>query len=239
MREMKKMTKTTKNNLITYGMVILLFVIMQVMVSTGNVSSLLTGLLVPLCAYIILAVSLNLTGFMCVGAFTSAFFSKCMADTIPVSGLRYFLALLIGAAAAGICGILIGIPVLRLKGDYLAIVTLAFGEIIKNIVNILFIERKKNNFIYSFYRKRRKRISFFHHRCPLLRASAGRGSHCKRSPGDYGDAERFHIFYQCDSDPDYPVYRIEPDSFQKRPGDYVYPRQPDCSGIGGDQYHEI
>lgn len=161
MREMKKMTKTTKNNLITYGMVILLFVIMQVMVSTGNVSSLLTGLLVPLCAYIILAVSLNLTvgilgelslghaGFMCVGAFTSAFFSKCMADTIPVSGLRYFLALLIGAAAAGICGILIGIPVLRLKGDYLAIVTLAFGEIIKNIVNILFIGRDENGFHFS------------------------------------------------------------------------------------------
>ena len=158
MREMKKMTKTTKNNLITYGMVILLFVIMQVMVSTGNVSSLLTGLLVPLCAYIILAVSLNLTvgilgelslghaGFMCVGAFTSAFFSKCMADTIPVSGLRYFLALLIGAAAAGICGILIGIPVLRLKGDYLAIVTLAFGEI---IVNILFIGRDENGFHFS------------------------------------------------------------------------------------------
>lgn len=161
MREMKKMTKTTKNNLITYGMVILLFVIVQVMVSTGNVSSLLTGLLVPLCAYIILAVSLNLTvgilgelslghaGFMCVGAFTSAFFSKCMADTIPVSGLRYFLALLIGAAAAGICGILIGIPVLRLKGDYLAIVTLAFGEIIKNIVNILFIGRDENGFHFS------------------------------------------------------------------------------------------
>ena len=158
MREMKKMTKTTKNNLITYGMVILLFVIMQVMVPTGNVSSLLTGLLVPLCAYIILAVSLNLTvgilgelslghaGFMCVGAFTSAFFSKCMADTIPVSGLRYFLALLIGAAAAGICGILIGIPVLRLKGDYLAIVTLAFGEI---IVNILFIGRDENGFHFS------------------------------------------------------------------------------------------
>lgn len=161
MREMKKMTKTTKNNLITYGMVILLFVIMQAMVSTGNVSSLLQGLLVPLCAYIILAVSLNLTvgilgelslghaGFMCVGAFTSAFFSKCMADAIPVAGLRYFLALLIGAATAGICGILIGIPVLRLKGDYLAIVTLAFGEIIKNIVNILFIGRDANGFHFS------------------------------------------------------------------------------------------
>lgn len=161
MREMKKMTKTTKNNLITYGMVILLFAVMQAMTLTGNVSSLLQGLLVPLCAYIILAISLNLTvgilgelslghaGFMCVGAFTGAFFSKCMADAIPAAGLRYFLALLIGAAAAGLCGILIGIPVLRLKGDYLAIVTLAFGEIIKNIVNILFIGRDANGFHFS------------------------------------------------------------------------------------------
>ena len=161
MSGMKKMTKTTRNNLITYAMVILLFVIMQTLVSTGNVSSLLQGLLVPLCAYIILAVSLNLTvgilgelslghaGFMCVGAFTGAFFSKCMADAIPAAGFRYFLALLIGAAAAGICGILIGIPVLRLKGDYLAIVTLAFGEIIKNIVNILFIGRDADGFHFS------------------------------------------------------------------------------------------
>ena len=153
--------KTTKNNIITYIMVILLFAVMQTLVSTGNVSSLLKGLLVPLCAYIILAVSLNLTvgilgelslghaGFMCVGAFTSAFFSKCTADLIPISGVRYLLALLIGAAAAGLCGILIGIPVLRLKGDYLAIVTLAFGEIIKNIVNILFIGRDENGFHFS------------------------------------------------------------------------------------------
>lgn len=158
---MKKLSKTTKNNMITYMMVIVLFIFMQTLVSTGNVSSLLQGLLVPLCAYIILAVSLNLTvgilgelslghaGFMCVGAFTSAFFSKCMADAIPTAGVRYFLALLIGAATAGLCGILIGIPVLRLKGDYLAIVTLAFGEIIKNIVNILFVGRDANGFHFS------------------------------------------------------------------------------------------
>ena len=158
---MKKINKTTKSNLITYGMVIVMFVIMQALVSAGRISSLLQGLLVPLCAYIILAVSLNLTvgilgelslghaGFMCVGAFTSAFFSKCMAEAIPAAGVRYVIALLIGAASAGICGILIGIPVLRLKGDYLAIVTLAFGEIIKNIVNILFIGRDENGFHFS------------------------------------------------------------------------------------------
>lgn len=158
---MKKMNKTTKNNLITYLMVVVIYIVVQALVVSGNVSSLLQGLLVPLCAYVILAVSLNLTvgilgelslghaGFMCVGAFTSAFFSKCMVDVIPAAGLRFFFALLIGAVSAGIFGVLIGIPVLRLKGDYLAIVTLAFGEIIKNIVNILFIGKDKNGFHFS------------------------------------------------------------------------------------------
>ena len=157
---LKKMNKNTKSNLITYGMVIAAFVIMQVLISTGSVSSLLEGLMVPLCIYVILAVSLNLVvgilgelslghaGFMCVGAFSSAFFSKCMRDVITVEPLRFLLALLIGIAVA-LFGILIGIPVLRLKGDYLAIVTLAFGEIIKNLVNVLFIGRDSNGFHFS------------------------------------------------------------------------------------------
>ena len=158
----KKMNKTFRDNLITYGMVIAAYVIMQILVSAGAVSSLIQGLLVPLCTYAILAVSLNLTvgilgelslghaGFMCIGAFTSAFFSKVMENTAMPSGLRFFCALLIGAAFAGIFGLLIGIPVLRLKGDYLAIVTLAFGEIIKNLVNILFVGLDENGFHISF-----------------------------------------------------------------------------------------
>ena len=55
-----KMNKTTKNNFVTYGIVILLFVIVQTLSATGNLSRLLTGLLVPLCVYTIAAVSLNL-----------------------------------------------------------------------------------------------------------------------------------------------------------------------------------
>ena len=58
---MKKMNKTTKNNLITYLMVIVIYIVAQALVMSGSVSSLLQGLLVPLCAYVILAVSLNLT----------------------------------------------------------------------------------------------------------------------------------------------------------------------------------
>ena len=62
-----------------------------------------------------------------------------MRDVIENSIVRFLLALLIGVVVAAIFGVIIGIPVLRLKGDYLAIVTLAFGEIIKNLVNVLYI----------------------------------------------------------------------------------------------------
>lgn len=158
---LKKMNKNTKSNLITYGIVIVAFVVMQVLIGTGSISSLLEGIMVPICIYVIMAVSLNLVvgilgelslghaGFMCVGAFSSAFFSKCMKDVIENGALRFFLAMLIGIAVAAVFGILIGIPVLRLKGDYLAIVTLAFGEIIKNLVNVLFIGKDSNGFHFS------------------------------------------------------------------------------------------
>ncbi len=162
MQTMKKikLEKNTKNSLITYGMVIAAYLIMQGLVVTDNLSSLMQGLLVPLCIYSIMAVSLNLTvgilgelslghaGFMCIGAFTSAFFSKCTVGIMP-DGLRFFCAILIGAAVAGLCGLLIGIPVLRLKGDYLAIVTLAFGEIVKNLVNAFYIGRDSHGLHFS------------------------------------------------------------------------------------------
>ena len=75
---------------------------------------------------------------MCVGAFSSALFSQVAADSIPQVP-RFILAILVGAAVAALFGVIIGIPVLRLRGDYLAIVTLAFGEIIKNLINVLYI----------------------------------------------------------------------------------------------------
>lgn len=151
----KNMSKTTKNNFITYAMVIVLFAVVQTLSSTGNLSNLLTGLLVPLCVYTIAALSLNLVvgfsgelslghaGFMCVGAYSSALFSQVVKDSIP-SVPRLIIAILIGAVVAGVFGILIGIPVLRLRGDYLAIVTLAFGEIIKNLINILYVGVDEN-----------------------------------------------------------------------------------------------
>ena len=146
--------------MINYGIVIVLFVIVQALSSTGNLSRLLMGLLVPLCVYTIASVSLNLVvgfsgelslghaGFMCVGAFSSALFSQVVADSIPQVP-RFILAILVGAAVAALFGVIIGIPVLRLRGDYLAIVTLAFGEIIKNLINVFFIGKDANGFHFS------------------------------------------------------------------------------------------
>lgn len=154
------LTKSTKSTLITIGMVVVAYIIMMILTKAGALSSLLKGLLVPLCIYAIIAVALNLTvgilgelslghaGFMCVGAFTSAFFSFLMKDTMA-AGPRFLIAIIIGAVVSALFGLLIGIPVLRLQGDYLAIVTLAFGEIIKNVINVLYVGRDANGFHFS------------------------------------------------------------------------------------------
>lgn len=161
MNFMKNMNKTSRSNMITYAMVIVAFVILQAWSTLGNMSSLVKGLLVPVCVYSILAVSLNLTvgvlgelslghaGFMCVGAFCGAFFTACTKTIITNDLLRFIIALVLAAVVAGVFGFLIGIPVLRLQGDYLAIVTLAFGEIIKNIVNAFYIGLDENGFHFS------------------------------------------------------------------------------------------
>jgi branched-chain amino acid transport system permease protein len=95
---------------------------------------------------IILAVSLNLingytgqfslghAGFMAVGAYTAAVITNQFGAVNPVASEALFLsALLAGGLVAAMVGLLVGLPTLRLKGDYLAIVTLGFGEIIRVI----------------------------------------------------------------------------------------------------------
>ena len=156
-----KFDKRARQSLITYAMVIIAFVVVQILLATGSMTSLMKGLLVPLCVYAILAVSLNLTvgilgelslghaGFMCIGAFTGAFFSKCVQEVITIGWIRISIAIILGSAMAGLFGFLIGMPVLRLKGDYLAIVTLGFGEIIKTVVNVVYIGRDENGFHFS------------------------------------------------------------------------------------------
>ena len=157
---LKNMNKTTKSNFITYALVIVVYIIVQILLGTGNMSNLMKGLLVPLCVYVIAAISLNLVvgisgelslghaGFMCVGAYSSSFFSVLTKDALPEL-VRFPLAILIGAAVAAVFGILIGIPVLKLRGDYLAIVTLAFGEIIKNLMNVMYIGKDSKGLHFS------------------------------------------------------------------------------------------
>ncbi|NLO37659.1 MAG: branched-chain amino acid ABC transporter permease [Clostridiaceae bacterium] len=150
-----KLTKTGQkrlvSNSITYGMVVLAFILVQIVDSTGHLTSSLRGQLVPICAYIVMAVSLNLTvgvlgelslghaGFMSLGAFSGVIVSLGLRDMVGAGPLRLLAALLVGAVIAGLFGFVVGVPALRLRGDYLAIVTLAFGEIIKNVINTIYV----------------------------------------------------------------------------------------------------
>lgn len=151
MKQSRTLLADKRDSVISFGIVIIAFVLVQIMILTGNISSSLKGQLVPICAYIIMAVSLNLTvgilgelslghaGFMSVGAFSGIVATTSLAQAIPFAPLRLAVAMVIGGLCAAVAGVIVGVPVLRLKGDYLAIVTLAFGEIIKNIVGVLYV----------------------------------------------------------------------------------------------------
>ena len=80
--------------------------------------------------------SLGHAGFMCVGAFIGGKLSVILTESGALGGnelLTMLVCLVVGGVAAAICGIIIGLPALRLRGDYLAIVTLAFGEIVRSL----------------------------------------------------------------------------------------------------------
>ena len=144
-------SKTSRQNIITLASVIIVFTAVLLMNNAGMLTRSLSGQLVPICVYIIMALSLNLTvgilgelslghaGFMSIGAFSGVLAVTSLGQFIGNPVLLMIVAILIGGVMAAIFGFLIGIPVLRLRGDYLAIVTLAFGEIIKNILNCLYI----------------------------------------------------------------------------------------------------
>ena len=161
---MKKMlkNKNSRTDLITYGVVIAAFLVMQGMNSTNMLGSSVKGFLVPICVYISLAVSLNLlvgvcgelslghAGFMGLGAFSGVVISALLKDVVDSELLRLACAMLGGGVIAGIVSVIIGVPVLRLRGDYLAIVTLAFGEILKNIIGNLYIGKDVRGIHFAF-----------------------------------------------------------------------------------------
>lgn len=127
-------------------LVIAAFLILSVILrNTGLLSRSSIGLFSRIAYSIILAVSLNLVvgflgelslghaGFMCVGAYIGCLCANLLHAYISSELLVLIIAMLIGGFSAAVFGFIIGLPALRLKGDYLAIVTLAFGEIVRTV----------------------------------------------------------------------------------------------------------
>lgn len=139
-----------KEATISYGILIGGYILLQILTAAGLIGHNLQGQFVPICVYISLAVSLNLVvgisgelslghaGFMAVGAFSGILMSRILLQSMSFEPAILIISMLFGALMASIAGFIIGIPILGLRGDYLAIVTLAFGEIIRNFMNDLY-----------------------------------------------------------------------------------------------------
>ena len=133
-----------KNDCIMLVFSVVLFAVLQLLITERILSSFWQLNLLIIGINIILAVSLNVAtgylgqlplghaGFMAVGAYTCALFTKY--SPLP-SGISFAIGLVLACIMAGLFGMLIGIPALRLTGDYLAILTLGFGEIIRITLN--------------------------------------------------------------------------------------------------------
>lgn len=151
-----------KNRTICIGGVIIAYLIVELLMYTGSLKSLFINLLVPVTSYIIVALALNLVvgisgelslghaGFMSIGAFTGVIMVHVTSTVITNDILRLIIAIIAGAIVAAIFGFFISIPVLKLQGDYLAVVTLAFGQIIKSLINNTFLGYDANGFHFSF-----------------------------------------------------------------------------------------
>lgn len=138
--------KLFSRDFITLYIVAAAYILISVLLFSGNLSRQITNMLIPISCYIVLAVSLNLVvgllgelslghaGFMSVGLFSGCLMSIALNDILPMA-VKLPVSMLFGGIIAAIVGLVVGLPALRLRGDYLAIVTLACGEIIKDIIN--------------------------------------------------------------------------------------------------------
>lgn len=140
---MKKFAK----NYLNYTVIGSLAIILAIVGAVGGLKGTTLSLLEQSVIAIILAVSLNMVvgflgelslghaGFMCIGAYVGGKVAVLLSSSLGGTNIvTVILALIVGGLFAGICGFIVGLPALRLRGDYLAIVTLAFGEIVKNII---------------------------------------------------------------------------------------------------------
>ena len=134
------------NHYINYMVIGLVTLVMgTISLAGGRLDNSILFLMEKIAISIILAVSLSLVvgflgelslghaGFMCVGAYLGGKMAVLLTPVLGDGILTLLIALVTGCAAAAVCGVIIGIPALRLRGDYLAIVTLAFGEIVKSL----------------------------------------------------------------------------------------------------------
>ena len=147
---------------ISFLLVILAYIIIQILTKSIRMPRLFTSLLVPTACYIVMGLSLNLVvgisgelslghaGFMAIGAFSGVVVSNLLQNIVTNDILRLIIAMIIGSILAGIVGLIISIPVLKLSGDYLAIVTLAFGQIIKSLINNIYLGIDSNGLQFSF-----------------------------------------------------------------------------------------
>lgn len=143
MNQMQQLKKSYRQNALV---VTLLFAVLFVLIQSGAISYYNRGIIITIGIHVLLATSLNLTtgalgelvlghaGFMSIGAYTAALIT--MHLELPAM-VEFPLALLAGGLLAGAFGMLIGLPALRLKGDYLAILTLGFGEIVRVVIQNL------------------------------------------------------------------------------------------------------
>ena len=135
-------------DLLTLAVIAVAYGVVAYLLYTGSLTRQISNMLIPISVYIVLAVSLNLVvgllgelslghaGFMSVGLFSGCLVSIALCEALPTP-VRLPLAMLFGGLVAALFGFIVGLPALRLKGDYLAIVILACGEIIKNIITNL------------------------------------------------------------------------------------------------------
>jgi len=142
--KMKKLNK----NLVTLLAIGALYAVIAALLYTGNLSRQISNMLISVSCYIVMAVSLNLVvgllgelslghaGFMSVGLFSGCLVSIALAGVLPAA-IRLPVSMLVGGIVAAVFGLVVGLPALRLRGDYLAIVTLACGEIIKSLITNL------------------------------------------------------------------------------------------------------
>ncbi len=152
----------TRGRTISFSLVILIYIVVSIFQSAGSIPRMITSLLVPVCCYVVAAIGLNMNvgisgelnlgqaGFMALGGFSAAVVNACLVNTISSDIIRLIICIIVGTVFAAIIGWLMSIPVLKLEGDYLAIVTLAFGQIIMNLINNLYVGVDSVGIHFSF-----------------------------------------------------------------------------------------